>query len=343
MSDSGKYFAGLDVGGTTIKAILVDASGEQVGDYVEVRSHADQGYRKTFEQLQEGLTKLCEAAGVNEENVAGLGLDVPAPCSKGVIWGKANLSVDWVGVNIRDEFGEQVGKPVWMTNDGNAAALGEYLMRSEHHQSGLLFVAPGTGLGGGLVLPGGALYEGAHGLAMEVGDLSVPFLENGRLPVDGRGREGCLEAWVSLMAIRRQLQIKLAADEYQDHPLNEDDLLIQEKAFKLRDFAEKGDVLATEIFQDQGFKLGHALGDLASLLDPGLIVIGGGLAETGFRDWYLEAVKKGFKSRAMRVFQKSPLPPHEETTVFEWAIGGDGAAAFGMARKACEVFGGAES
>ncbi|MEM7147225.1 MAG: ROK family protein [Verrucomicrobiota bacterium] len=339
MSDSGQYFAGLDVGGTTIKAILVDGAGEQVGDYVEVRSHASEGYRRTFEQLQEGLKLLCEQGGITEESVGGIGLDVPAPCSKGVIWGKANLSADWVGVNIRDEFGEEVGKKVWMTNDGNAAALGEYLLRADRLDSGLLFVAPGTGLGGGLVLPGGGLYEGARGLAMEVGDMSLPFLEEGRLPVDGRGREGCLEAWVSLIAIRRQLQIALSADEYQEHPLNEGDAPIEEKAFQLRDYAEKGDALATEIFQDQAFKLGHALGDLASLLDPGLIVIGGGLAETGFRDWYMEAVKKGFQSRAMDSFQKSPLPPHEETTLFEWAIGGDGAAAFGMARKAQEVFG----
>lgn len=180
------YCAGLDVGGSTIKAMLVNGEGDQVGDLVEVASHADQGYQETFSQLKGALDRLCRGASVATDAVGAIGLDVPAPSSDGVIWGRANLSPDWVGTNIRDRFGEEVGKPVFMTNDGNAAAYGEYLMRPDL-KSGLLFVAPGTGLGGGLVLPGGYLYEGANGLAMEIGAISVP-LSRGQPAASGRQR-----------------------------------------------------------------------------------------------------------------------------------------------------------
>ena len=66
-------------------------------------------------------------------------------------------------------------------------------------------------------------------------------------------------------------------------------------------------------------------------------VIGGGLAETGFRDWYMEAVREGFNSRAPKFYQHSPIPPHEPTTHFEWAIGGDASAAIGVAQLARDL------
>ncbi len=334
--NSTHFCAGLDIGGTTVKSMLVDAEGQPAGKMEEVRSHVKDGYHKTFGQLKESLRLLCHQLDISSEDIAGVGLDVPAPCSKGVIWGQSNLSADWVGTNICEELSEEIGKPVWMTNDGNAAAFGEWLLRPQR-EDGLLFVAPGTGLGGGLVLPGGYLYEGANGLAMEIGDVSVPFLEDGILPKDGKGREGSLEAWVSLIAIRRQLEKKLADDKYAEHPLAKEDSTIEEKAFQLRNYAEKGDPLALEIFQKQAHVLGYALGDQASELDPGLIVIGGGLAESGFRDWYLEAVREGFNRRAATFYQHSPIPPHPATTTFEWAIGGDSSAAYGVARKALDL------
>ena len=330
------HFAGLDIGGSTIKCMLVDSAGAPAGDIIEVRSFVKEGFRRTFTQLTDALTTLAEQAGITVADIAAVGLDVPAPCSKGVVWGKANLGEDWVGTDICGEFSKVTGKPVFMTNDCNAAAYGEWMYRPDH-DGGLLYVAPGTGLGGGLVMSGGILYEGNNGLALEVGDLSVPRFEDGALPLDGRGRLGCLEGWVSLMALRRQLARALTRSEYADHPLAKSDAPIEEKAFKVRDYAEQGDPLAREIFALQANVLGHGLGDLASILDPGLIAIGGGLSETGFRDWLIEEVRKGFAERAMAPYQKCPLPPHAPTTRIEWAVGGDGAAAYGSARKAMDL------
>ena len=330
------YFAGLDVGGTTIKCVLVDDSGTALSDFIEVRSFVKEGYQRTFIQLREAMLTLANQAGVSIHDIAAVGLDVPAPCSNGVISGKAKIGEDWVGTDIQGAFSKDIGKPVFMTNDCNAAAFGEWMYRKDHH-GGLLYVAPGTGLGGGLVMPGGLLYEGNNGLALEVGDLSVPRFENDELPVDGRGRKGCMEGWVSLMALRRQLSHTLTKAEYSDHPLAKIDVPIEEKAFQVRDYAEKGDPMAMEIFGLQANVLGHGLGDLASILDPGLITIGGGLSETGFRDWFIDEVRKGFAERAMLPYQKSPLPPYAQTTVIEWSIGGDGAAAYGSARKAMEL------
>ena len=338
MSSNLPHFVGLDIGGTTVKSVIVNHQGDQVGGIVEVRSLVKDGYQSTFDQLDKAINELAANAGIGRELVKGIGLDVPAPSSDGVIWGRANLGEDWVGTDIRTKLTERTGIPVFMTNDGNAAALGEYALRNKHLGS-LMLIAPGTGLGGGLVLPGGRSYEGMNGLALEVGHISVPFREtNDELPTCSCGLKGCAEAWVSLVALRRRVGIELAKPENAGHPLNEGNTPIEEKAFRLREFAEQGDPFAVGIFKQQGFILGYAIADLVRTFDPGLVVIGGGLAETSFRDQYMGWILEGFKDRAWPVYLRSPLDSTKETTRFEWAIGGDAAAAVGMAYTARELF-----
>lgn len=336
MSDL-ELYAGLDVGGSTIKGMLLDGCSQQVGAGIELRSYGTEGYRATFGQLRVALEGLCAQAGVDSENVKAVGLDVPVPCSNGVVWGKSNLTEDWVGTNIEAEFSKEIGKPVVMINDANAGALGEWVLRPNHNGA-LLFVAAGTGLGGGFVLPGGDLYTGANGLALEIGAMCVPHRDaTGNLPsCVGKG-DGAAEAWVSLVALRRELQTALDKPENASHSLNQSDDSIVDKAFRLRDLAGEGDALALGLFQHQAAVLGHLLADQASGLDPGLIVIGGGLAEASFRDWWMEEVKKGFEARVPPFYVSSPIPPHEPTTVFEWAIGGDNSAAIGVAHKAMSL------
>jgi glucokinase len=338
MSPSNPHYAGLDIGGTTVKAVLVNHLAEQVGPLAEVRSLVKDGYEATFNQLDQALEMLASAAGIDRSAIAGIGLDVPAPSSDGVIWGRANLAEDWVGTDIRGKLAARTGVPVFMTNDGNAAALGEYALRPKHTGS-LMLIAPGTGLGGGLVLPGGRSYEGSNGMALEVGHVSVPFREDdGELPTCSCGLKGCTEAWVSLVALRRRLRLELAKPEWAAHPLNEGDSPVEEKAFKLREFAENDDALAVQIFKQQGYILGYAIADLVRVFDPGLVVIGGGLAETTFRDRYMAWIQEGFADRAWPVYLQSPIDPAKRTTQFEWAIGGDAAAAIGMAYTARDSF-----
>lgn len=333
-----KFFAGLDIGGTTIKAALVDQNANQIGPLVEVRSLVKEGYQKTFEQLDAAIDQLCQNAKVARDAVGGIGLDVPAPSSNGVIWGRANLGDDWVGTDIRNNYSSRSGVPVFMTNDCNAAAVGEYALRKMHVGS-LLLVAPGTGLGGGFVLPGGRCYEGMNGLALELGHVTVPFREDdGSLPQCSCGLTGCLEAWVSLMALRRRLALELIKPEWKNHALNTIAIPVEEKAFKLRDLASAGDALARKLFRQQGNILGYALGDIVRSFDPGLVVIGGGLAESDFRDDFMGWVHEGFAERAWPAYIQSPIDPSHKTTRFEWANGGDGAAAIGMAYTAHELY-----
>ncbi len=338
MANDTSYYAGLDIGGTTVKAVLVNHLADQVGPLTEVRSQVKDGYEATFGQLDKALDQLAAGAGIEKSAIAGIGLDVPAPSSNGVIWGRANLGEDWVGTDIRGKLSARTGVPVYMTNDGNAAALGEYALRRKH-LGGLLLVAPGTGLGGGFVMPGGRGYEGANGMALEVGHISVPFREDdGELPKCSCGLKGCAEAWVSLVALRRRLRLELEKLEWAEHPLNDAEIPVEEKAFKLREYAEKGDALAVQIFKQQGFILGYAIADMVRSFDPGLVVIGGGLAETSFRDQYMEWIEEGFADRAWPVYCRSPIEPEKITTQFEWASGGDAAAAIGMAYTAREMF-----
>lgn len=333
-----KHFIGLDIGGSTIKSVIVNSSGDQVGPIVEVKSLVKNGYEATFIQLDNAIGELCANAGISVEDIGGIGLDVPAPSSDGVIWGKANLGDDWIGTDICGKFNARTGISVHMTNDCNAAAIGEYAIRNKHIGS-LLLIAPGTGLGGGFVLPGGKLYEGTNGLALEAGHISVPFLENdGTLPDCSCGLKGCLEAWVSLVALRRRLQTELRKSVWENHHLNSPDSTIEEKAFQLRTLAENGDALAIQLFKQQGFILGYGIADLVRVLDPGLVVLGGGLAESKFRDQFLDWVREGFTERAWPVYRHSPIEPEKETTRFEWAEGGDASAAIGMAYTARELF-----
>ncbi len=338
MAENAKYFAGLDIGGSTVKTALVDEKGDLAGEMVEVRSHVKDGYEATFGQLEGALDQLTSNIGASRDQVRGIGMDVPAPSSDGVIWGRANLAEDWVGTNIRDEFSARLGgTPVYMTNDGNAAALGEYSVRRKHHGA-LLLIAPGTGLGGGLVLPGGTAYEGANGLALEVGHISAPHREDdGELPQCSCGKMGCLEAWVSLVALRRRVALELAKEENKNHPIQAIET-VEEKAFALRDYATDGDEMAIGIFRQQGQILGYGIADLVRVFDPGLVVIGGGLAETSFRDQYMEWVREGFAERAWDVYRHSPINPDQVTTRFEWASGGDWSAALGVAYSAREMF-----
>ena len=333
-----KHFVGLDIGGSTIKSVIINSTGEQVGGIVEVKSLVKNGYEATFGQLDAAIAELCANAGITSEDIGGIGLDVPAPSSNGVIWGRANLGEDWVGTDICAKLTERTGIPVTMTNDCNAAAVGEYAIRNKH-LGGLLLVAPGTGLGGGFVLPGGQLYEGANGLALEVGHISVPFREDdGSLPACTCGLTGCMEAWVSLVALRRRLAIELAKPQWEFHDLNNELGTIEEKAFQLRTLAENGDALAISLFRQQGHILGYGIADLVRVFDPGLVVLGGGLAEAKFRDQFMEWLKEGFTDRAWSVYRHSPIEPEKATTVFEWAAGGDAAASIGMAYTARELF-----
>lgn len=333
-----QYFIGLDIGGSTVKAVIIGPDGEQIGEIVEVKSFVKDGYEATFGQLDLAISELCAGAGITQSKIGGVGLDVPAPSSNGVIWGKANLGDDWVGTDICAKLKERLGVPVTMTNDCNAAAIGEYAIRNIF-KGGLLLVAPGTGLGGGFVLPGGKLYEGANGLALEVGHISVPFTEaDGQLPDCTCGLKGCLEAWVSLVALRRRLALELEKPEWSGHSLQGEELSIIEKAFQLRTLAENGDELALQLFKEQGHKLGYGIADLVRTFDPGLVILGGGLAEAKFRDEFLDWVREGFAERAWLVYQHSPIDPKKLTTTFAWAEGGDAAASIGMAYTARELF-----
>ncbi|MEZ4699153.1 MAG: ROK family protein [Rhodothermales bacterium] len=333
-----RYFAGLDIGGTTIKSVLVNSDGEQASDFVEVPSRVAVGYEATIVQLNDALQRLAASAGTTRDAIRAAGIDVPAANSGGVIWGRANLAQDWVGKNIQDIFADRSGMPVYVTNDGNAAALGEYMVRRKHLGS-LLYVAPGTGLAGGLVMPGGKIYEGANGLALEVGHISSPFQEDdGALPPCSCGWKGCVEAWVSLVALRRRLRLELAKPEWAGHPLNGQETSIEEKAFQLRNFAAQGDALAIQLFKQQGFIFGYGIADLVRVFDPGLVVIGGGLAEASFRDQYMDWVMEGFTERAWPIYRTSPIDNETVTTRFEWATAGDSAGALGMGFAALEMF-----
>jgi len=172
------------------------------------------------------------------------------------------------------------------------------------------------------VLPGGKIYEGVNGLALEVGHISVPFREDdGELPPCSCGLKGCSEAWVSLMALRRRLKLDLAKPQWPAIRSIKWMAPWRKRHSACANYAEQGDELAVSLFKQQGFILGFMTADLVRVFDPGLVVFGGGLAETSFRDQYMEWIQEDSSTAHGRHTATARWDHSKISTHFEWAMG----------------------
>ena len=293
--------AGLDNGGTSNNATLLDGSGAFVVDHlVEVPSRVLEGPQAAVEALVEGLHEVLRVTGVPLSAVRAVGLDTPGPASAtGVISSKGatNFSQpEWWGYDIRTALEDRLGLPVVYNNDGNAAALYAHTVHfgaDAPHRSSVTAVI-GTGLGGGLV-ESGRVVKGAAGMAGEVGHVHIPLdgvLEPGQpVPHCNCGFRGDAESVASLTGIRLNL-LPYWLSRFPDHPLHGADA--QTAARAMRGLGERGDEMALAVFEQQAKALGALFTVVANMTDPHAYFVGGGLveAEPQFRDWFLQAVRK---------------------------------------------------
>jgi len=292
---------GLDNGGTSNNATLLDASGAfVVDDLVEVPSRVLEGPQAAVEALVEGLHEVLRVTGVPLSGVRAVGLDTPGPASAtGVISSKGatNFSQpEWWGYDIRTALEDRLGLPVVYNNDGNAAALYAHTVHfgaDAPHRSSVTAVI-GTGLGGGLV-ESGRVVTGAAGMAGEVGHVHIPLdglLEPGQpVPQCNCGFRGDAESVASLTGIRLNL-LPYWLSRFPDHPLHGVD--VQTAARAMRGLGERGDAMALAVFEQQAKALGALFTVVANMTDPHAYFVGGGLVEAQphFRDWFLDAVRK---------------------------------------------------
>jgi predicted NBD/HSP70 family sugar kinase len=302
MTQGQQVVVGLDNGGTTNNATVLDAEGRFLVDVlVETPSRVREGPAVAVEALAESFEQILLRTGTARESVLGIGLDTPGPASAdGVISfrGAVNFADPaWRGFDIRGAFEARIGLPVVYNNDANAASLYAHHRHfgadASGHSSAALIV--GTGLGGGLV-ESGQVVRGAAGMAGELGHLRIPMdglLADGQpVPDCNCGLAGDAESIASLSGIVANL-LPYWLTRYPDHPLATAESPRQ-AAKLVRGYGEAGDPMAREIFRQQAIALARLFTMAAGFTDPDIYFLGGGVVEAApeFRDWFLGIVRE---------------------------------------------------
>jgi glucokinase len=285
--------AGIDVGGTYTKFGIVDKRGKVYGeDSIPTDTHKD--IECYLDELERSMKKLLGKSG-NGLEMQGIGVGAPnANYYSGAIEYAPNLN--WRGViPLARLLGSRFNVPVAITNDANAAALGEMMYGSARNMRDFIVITLGTGLGSGIVVNGGVVY-GHDGFAGELGHVNV--IENGRHC--GCGRKGCLETYVSATGIKRTVYELLARrneeSELRKIPFEELSAVSISKA------ADRGDRIAQKAFEMTGRILGKSLADVVALFSPEAIFLLGGLANAG--DHIFKPTKEYMERNLLKIFRE---------------------------------------
>lgn len=262
---------GIDVGGTKIAGAVLDEDGTVV-EFAKVQSPADEA-----EAIEDAIAALVtDLASRHEFTQVGVGAAGYINADRSEIMFAPNLA--WRDVPMRAELEARIDKTFVIENDANVAAWGEFRYGAGEDVDDLLMITVGTGVGGGLV-HAGELYRGGFGVAGEIGHLRV--VPGGRRC--GCGNLGCLEQYASGTALQRQAQETARQD-----PAACRDLL--ERAggdieaitgSMVTDAARDGESFAMGLFAELGRWLGEGLASMTAVLDPSVIVIGGGVGDAG--------------------------------------------------------------
>lgn len=291
---NGKLAIGVDVGGTNTKFGIVNQQGEiLIQD--RIKTNEKETVEGFIELLAEKLLPMIEQFG-GVENFVGLGMGAPnANYYKGTIEYAANLK--WKGViPMADMLEKRFGLPVKMTNDANAAAVGEQIYGVAKGMKNFITVTLGTGVGGGIITDG-KIVNGFNGFAGELGHIVVRH--GGRLH-KGTGIKGSLEAYASATGLRDTAIELLQANPdknslLRNYTIND---LTSETVFIC---AEQGDALSNEIFEFTGTILGEALATFVHICAPEAIVLFGGLTKAG--DLILKPTRKAMEENLLQVFK----------------------------------------
>ncbi len=262
---------GVDVGGTKVAAGVVDEQGVVIA---KSRRPTPSASPSDVEQTIADLVADLRAG--HDVTAVGIGAAGFIDAERSTVLFAPNLA--WRDEPLRDEVAKLIGLPVFVENDANAAAWGEYRFGAGRGFDHLVCVTVGTGIGGGIVLDG-RLYRGRFGIGAEFGHMQV--VPNGRRC--GCGQRGCWEQYCSGRALLHEArEIADVQKEWGKRLLELGDGRPEGiEALEVTTAAQEGDPAALACFEAVGSSLGQGLADLASTLDPAVFVIGGGVADTG--------------------------------------------------------------
>jgi glucokinase len=286
---SKEIIVGIDIGGTSTKFGLVDDAGNIL--YQSSTETRFPVFRDFLDNLEKTIRDSVKSVG--DLKIKGIGVGAPnASYYTGTIEQAVNLP--WNGVPIVKNLEEDFGVPVVVTNDANAAAMGESIYGHARDMKDFVVITLGTGLGSGIVA-NGELIHGHQGFAAELGHVTV--YPDGR--ECGCGRKGCLETYVSATGIKRTV-FQLLADHTIDSDLRKlsfDDLTTK----MITENADRGDTIALKAFEFTGRILGIKLADTVAHLDPEAIFILGGLAQAG--EYIFEPTIRHMENNLMPIYK----------------------------------------
>jgi glucokinase len=313
-----KKFIGCDLGGTNLRAAIVDVETGDVLHQKSIPTLAREGHDAVMKRMADLFLEVIKESGMKKDNIGGIGIGVPGvlDLEKGETLFLPNLPGTWPHVPLRDTITLLTGLETALLNDVRSITNGEWRFGAGRGVDTVAVFAVGTGIGGGLVV-NGQLHLGIGGTGGELGHTMIDF--NG--PRCGCGNDGCLEAYASgpaiaamgMKAVSQGLTTKIA--DLCEYDLNHitPELIAQA--------AEVGDEIAKDIYEKAGFYIGIAAANVCASIGPRRIVIGGGVAQAG--ELLLDPIRRTIQERVF-------VMPIEEVEVVQSKLG-DNAGVVGVA------------
>ena len=289
-----EFVIGVDLGGTNLLAAVVEPEKGEILGQAKLKTRAELGAQVVTERVAQAITQAMEKAGVKRKRILGVGVGVPGPMhpDTGVVVCCPNLGPTWENLPFAENLQKLVDLPVTLDNDVNVGAVGEHTYGAGRGTRDMLAIFVGTGIGGGLILDG-KLRSGFRDAAAEVGHMVL--LADG--PLCGCGQRGHAEALASRTAMEREIRAALEAGRPSILP----HLLAQAGrdpadpgpigSGLIGDAYEAGDPVVVEAVERAQYYLGLLVASCVNLLDPEMVVLGGGVLER-MGEPYLEPVRR---------------------------------------------------
>lgn len=322
MKRSDKPVVAVDIGGTKFIAAIIDRKGKMLSRVYKLTRDED-GPGKVIKRLTATIHEAIETAGLDIKGIGAISMAAAGiiDIKRGVITESPNLQ-GWRNISLDSVLGREFALPVFLLNDASAAALGEQCFGAGAGINNLIYITVSTGIGGGFII-NGELYNGASGSAAEIGHMIIR--------IDGPrcncGQNGCLEAMASGTAMSRMAVERIRKGE--------SSLLLDMAGGKLPAVtaqliaraARRKDPLALSVIEEAAYYLGIGMSNLVNLLNPQMIIIGGGVSAMG--SMLLRPARKSMKEHAFKL-------PSSSVRVVKSRLGADagiyGAAAYAYSR-----------
>lgn len=318
------FFVGLDVGGTTMKAGVVNDQGQALA-HVSLPTEAYRGQEFGLERMGESIRQAVAAANLAMDKIAAIGvatpgtMDIPA----GIILDPPNLK-PWRNVPVRDHIQRVFQVPTAFQNDANAAALGEYWAGAGRDAQSLVLFTLGTGIGGGIIL-GDLVLEGQHSHGAELGHMKIEMTKPRQC---GCGRWGCLEAYASATSVVKRTQEALAQPGLHSTLRQAQGGAADLSARDIFDAAAAGDELAKKIVDETAYYLAVGAMNMMHCIDPDMVVFAGGMVAAG----------EGFLNQIKAYVRQLAFPVPAAKTVIGYAQLGSDAGFIGAAAAARQLY-----